>query len=66
MERLQGRFRRLGRKLGILTFGICVFIVPLPIFMQGTSRLSAFLTAIALAVAAVPEDCQQLSHLLWH
>jgi len=51
----QRELNSLGKKLGILTLGICAFIVPLSIFLQGTTPFNAFLTAIALAVAAVPE-----------
>ncbi len=51
----QRELNSLGKKLGILTLCICIFIIPLSIFFQGTGIFQAFLTAIALAIAAVPE-----------
>ncbi len=44
----------LGKKLGIMILGICAVLVPILIF-RDASFLNAFITAIALAVAAVPE-----------
>ncbi len=44
----------LGKKLGIMILGICAVLVPILVF-RDQSILNAFITAIALAVAAVPE-----------
>ncbi len=44
----------LGKKLGILILGICALLIPLLYFRSG-EPVTAFLTAIALAVAAIPE-----------
>lgn len=44
----------LGKKLGIMVLGICAVLVPI-LFLRGVGMLDSFITAIALAVAAVPE-----------
>ncbi len=44
----------LGKKLGIMILGICIALVPI-LVLREVSMLDAFITAIALAVAAVPE-----------
>lgn len=51
---LHQKIGRLGRNLGILALGVCsvVFVLQL---LQGTPIVDTFLTAISLAVAAVPE-----------
>ncbi|MFB6088244.1 MAG: cation-translocating P-type ATPase, partial [Candidatus Aenigmatarchaeota archaeon] len=45
----------LGKKIGGLILAICTIIIPILVFLHGTGLVDAFLTAIALAVAAVPE-----------
>lgn len=44
----------LGRNLGILAIVVCSFVFALQ-YLQGTPLVETFLTAISLAVAAVPE-----------
>ncbi len=51
----QKEVNELGKKLGILLIGISALIVPISIWFHGTGWLEAFLTAVALAVAAIPE-----------
>jgi len=51
---LQARLRRLGRTLLWLALGIVVAVAALGL-LRGTPRLEVFLSAVSLAVAAVPE-----------
>lgn len=51
----QKEVNELGKKLGGIILGVCAIVIPILIFLQGVSILDSFLTAIALAVAAVPE-----------
>lgn len=51
---LQKRLEELGKVLGYLCIGICVLIFAIALF-QGRDLLEMFLTAISLAVAAIPE-----------
>ncbi|MBS3781168.1 MAG: calcium-translocating P-type ATPase, PMCA-type [Candidatus Thermoplasmatota archaeon] len=44
----------LGKKLGVMILAICASLVPILLF-RDSNLLNAFITAIALAVAAVPE-----------
>jgi len=54
MTPLQKRLDELGRVLGFLAIGICVLIFVIAIF-QKRDIMEMFLTAISLAVAAIPE-----------
>jgi Ca2+-transporting ATPase len=54
MTPLQKRLDELGRILGFLAIGICVFIFAIAI-IQKRDLFEMFLTAISLAVAAIPE-----------
>ncbi|MDF2608700.1 MAG: ATPase [Lachnospiraceae bacterium] len=54
MTPLQKRLDELGRILGYLAIGICVVIFVIAIF-QKRDLFEMFLTAISLAVAAIPE-----------
>ncbi len=45
----------LGKKLGIVLLAISALIIPISILFHDTGWLAAFLTAVALAVAAIPE-----------
>lgn len=54
MTPLQKRLDELGRILGFLAIGICVFIFIIA-FFQKRDLFEMFLTAISLAVAAIPE-----------
>ena len=51
---LQGDLDRLGRRIGIGVLVLSALVVPFLVF-RGTGLLSAALTAISLAVAAIPE-----------
>ncbi|KQM12525.1 hypothetical protein AOA80_01710 [Methanomassiliicoccales archaeon RumEn M1] len=51
---LQRKLARLSRQLGIMVIGIAAFIMVIGL-MGGTDLLTMFLTAISLAVAAIPE-----------
>ncbi|MDI9489691.1 MAG: cation-translocating P-type ATPase [Bacillota bacterium] len=54
MTHLQKRLDELGRILGFLAIGICVLIFVIAL-IQKRDILEMFLTAISLAVAAIPE-----------
>ena len=54
MTPLQKKLDELGRILGILAIGICVIIFVIALF-QKRDIMEMFLTAISLAVAAIPE-----------
>jgi len=51
---LQKRLAKLGKQLGVLAIGICavIFVVGL---LQGMHLMEIFMTAVSLAVAAIPE-----------
>ncbi|WP_313133713.1 cation-translocating P-type ATPase [Anaerocolumna sp.] len=51
---LQKRLEELGKVLGYLCIGICVLIFGIAL-LQGRDLFEMFLTAISLAVAAIPE-----------
>ena len=51
---LHQKIGRLGRNLGILAVGVCTLVFILE-YLQGVPIVETFLTAISLAVAAVPE-----------
>ncbi len=51
----QKEVNQLGKKLGIIILIISSLIVPISVLVHGTGWLNAFLTAVALAVAAIPE-----------
>lgn len=54
MTPLQKRLQELGKTLGFLAIGICVLIFIIA-FFQKRDLFEMFLTAISLAVAAIPE-----------
>ncbi len=51
---LHQKIGRLGRNLGILAIGVCTLVFILE-YLQGVPIVDTFLTAISLAVAAIPE-----------
>ena len=51
---LQKRLARFGKQLSIVAIGLCAFVFLLGV-MRGESMVLMFLTAVSLAVAAVPE-----------
>lgn len=54
MTPLQKRLEELGKTLGYIAIGICLLIFAVA-FFQGRPVFEMFLTAISLAVAAIPE-----------
>ncbi|MBP3040744.1 calcium-translocating P-type ATPase, SERCA-type [Bacillaceae bacterium Marseille-Q3522] len=54
MTPLQKRLEELGKMLGFIAIGICLVIFVIALF-QGRDLFEMFLTAISLAVAAIPE-----------
>lgn len=54
MTPLQRRLEELGKVLGYLAIGICILIFIIAL-IQGRDLFNMFLTAISLAVAAIPE-----------
>ncbi|HMK53985.1 MAG TPA: calcium-translocating P-type ATPase, PMCA-type [Methanobacteriaceae archaeon] len=51
---LQQKIARLGKILGLLAVVVCAFVFALT-YLQGTPLVETFMTAVSLAVAAVPE-----------
>lgn len=51
---LQKKLEELGKKLGIIAIGVCALIFVIGLFQQ-RDLFDLFLTAISLAVAAIPE-----------
>ncbi len=51
----QKEVNKLGKRLGIVLLTISALIIPISILVHGIGWLNAFLTAVALAVAAIPE-----------
>ncbi|WP_254764371.1 cation-translocating P-type ATPase [Natrinema marinum] len=51
---LQGELDRLGRSLGIGVLALSALVAPL-LILRGTDAIGAALTAVSLAVAAIPE-----------
>jgi len=52
---LQRRLNRLGKQLGIVILGICAFVFLFGYVREPENIQELFLTAVALAVAAIPE-----------
>ncbi len=51
----QKEVNKLGKQLGTVLLALSALIIPISILLHGTGWLEAFLTAVALAVAAIPE-----------
>jgi len=51
---LQRKLDRLGRQLGLIVLGVCVFIFAVG-YLRGVPVEEMFLTSVSLAVAAIPE-----------
>ena len=45
---------KLGKKIGIISIAVCIFVFLID-FIQATDLLESFMTAVSLAVAAIPE-----------
>ncbi|MGD8628353.1 MAG: HAD-IC family P-type ATPase, partial [bacterium] len=52
---LQGQLAGLGKWLGLVTLAVCGVVFLTGIFLYDTSIVDIFFTAVALAVAAIPE-----------
>ena len=52
---LERQLDKLSKQLGIITLGIIVIVFLVYYFSEGINFTDAFLTAVALAVAAIPE-----------
>ena len=62
---LQKKLGELGKFLSLGSLGICIVLFLLAI-VQKRPVFDMLLTAISLAVAAVPEDCRRWSLCVWH
>jgi len=51
---LQKKLDRLGKQLGLMVLGVCVFIFAVG-YLRGVAAEEMFLTSVSLAVAAIPE-----------
>ena len=60
---LQKKLNQLGKTLGIVALAICVFIFLIGI-IQGREVISMFMTAVSLAVAAIPEGLVAVSTIV--
>jgi Ca2+-transporting ATPase len=57
------RLNQLGRMLGIVALGICALIFAVGV-LYGNSVMSMFMTAVSLAVAAIPEGLPAVSTIV--
>ena len=60
---LQDKLNKLGKTLGIAALAICVFIFVVGL-IQGKEPIHMFLTAVSLAVAAIPEGLVAVSTIV--
>ncbi|MCI8443791.1 MAG: cation-translocating P-type ATPase [Clostridia bacterium] len=60
---LQDKLNKLGKTLGIAALAICVFIFMIGL-MQGKEPIHMFMTAVSLAVAAIPEGLVAVSTIV--
>ena len=60
---LQKKLNSLGKTLGIVALAICVFIFIIGL-IQGRDVISMFMTAVSLAVAAIPEGLAAVSTIV--
>lgn len=51
---LQKKLDRLGKQLGLMVLGVCIFIFAVG-YLRGVAAEEMFLTSVSLAVAAIPE-----------
>jgi Ca2+-transporting ATPase len=61
---LQQRLAAFGKRLALAVIGICIVIFAVGV-LRGESPLLMALTAISLAVAAIPERCPPWSRCCW-
>ena len=60
---LQDKLNKLGKTLGIVALAICVFIFVIGL-IQGKEPIHMFMTAVSLAVAAIPEGLVAVSTIV--
>ncbi len=60
---LQQKLNKLGKTLGIAALAICVFIFAVGL-LQGKEPIHMFMTAVSLAVAAIPEGLVAVSTIV--
>ena len=60
---LQTKLNKLGKTLGIVALAICVFIFIVGL-IQGKEPIGMFMTAVSLAVAAIPEGLAAVSTIV--
>ena len=60
---LQDKLNKLGKTLGIAALAICVFIFVIGL-IQGKEPIHMFMTAVSLAVAAIPEGLVAVSTIV--
>jgi len=60
---LQIKLNKLGKTLGLLALGICAFIFIVGL-LYGKNPISMFMTAVSLAVAAIPEGLAAVSTIV--
>lgn len=60
---LQQKLNKLGKTLGIVALGICAFIFIIGL-IQGKEPIHMFMTAVSLAVAAIPEGLVAVSTIV--
>ena len=60
---LQNKLNKLGKTLGIAALAICAFIFIIGL-IQGKEPVSMFMTAVSLAVAAIPEGLVAVSTIV--
>ena len=60
---LQNKLNKLGKTLGIAALAICVFIFIIGL-IQGKEPIHMFMTAVSLAVAAIPEGLVAVSTIV--
>ena len=61
---LQKRMDKMGKTLAVISLGVVALVFFLGL-LRGENPADMILTAVALAVAAVPEGCRLSSRLLW-
>lgn len=61
---LSRRLEALGKTLGIAALAICVFIFIIGSFVHGKEIFEMFMTAVSLAVAAIPEGLPAISTIV--
>lgn len=60
---LQAKLNNLGKTLGIVALAICIVIFAVGL-LQGRPAISMFMTAVSLAVAAIPEGLAAVSTIV--